>query len=232
MSVRWDSSRIHEFSQLRRLQIESDTITVAELVKAVVSPNLRGIQLGCSHPVSQAGGIPYGVTNLLHEILRILCNRSAESLRSVNINFEQVYLRHSETDSDSNFLHLIRPTLQFHRLEQLIINAIAAYNGELVMGMLTPAILAAWPKIELLSIPVLSVSPDTLEAATRTCPNLKSLTVMRLSEIFLGRLEAAIQNHSRRDGHELQELRLCIPAKVADPANTTEIAHFLCQLFP
>lgn len=73
-----------------------------------------------------------------------------------------------------------------------------------------------------LNIPVLNLLPDDLQTVARICLELRSIRVLRLSDVFL-ELPASDLPVSC---HPLHEIRLCYPSKVADPANVMGIARF------
>ena len=244
---RHDGEALRPLAKLRVLHIRSNPPAVALLMELIVAPNLEDVTLQFSvHPTArQLAEIEYtseDEVDALHDAVQTLCSaqRSAtlSSVKLMLLSFKLPERRRvSETETVSSLDALIKPLLQLHRLQDLVIDIWFIDNAPAVA--MVPDMLAAWPTLQRLNIPALSLSPDDFRIAARISPELKSIRAMRLSDEFLelpgtsaGVAASATVERAPTRGHPLQDIRLYSPSKISDPANVTKIARFLCELFP
>lgn len=240
-----DKESMRSLEKLRTLHVSSNTPTVALLMDLIVAPSLEDVTLQClvHPPARQLADDEYtsaDEVDALHDAVRALCERRSATLSSVKLLLFSFKLpeRHrvSETETVSSLDALVRPLLRLRRLRELVIDIWFVQNAPAVAAV--PDMLAAWPELQRLNIPALSLAPDDLRTAARISTELRSIRAMRLSDEFLElpdvSVGAAASGSAAKSpaGHPLQEIRLYSPSKIDDAANVARIARFLCEFFP
>lgn len=230
MALEWPGKEsVHPFASLRSLHVNTGVQEIALLMDIVVAPNLEDVTLHCmvyptGRRLTERKFAPPGEVDALHSIVNTLCDRCAHSLQTVKLQLFSFKL------PELSFEAVIKPLLQLHRLQELLVDVWFVQNAPVVLPI--PDMLAAWPMLQRLNIPVLSLSPGDLQTVARICPELRSIRVMRLSDAFLELPDASATIPLPVSRHPLHEIRLYFPSKVADPANVTKIARFLSDVFP
>ena len=97
--------------------------------------------------------------------------------------------------------------------------------------------LAAWPELQRLNLPDVSLSPDDLRTAARICPKLKSIRAMQLSDEFESHCETAdaatsVAAEQPSAGHPLQMIQFCSAQRTMRSGEVKKIARFIYGLFP
>ncbi|KAI0724803.1 hypothetical protein C8Q72DRAFT_649525 [Fomitopsis betulina] len=217
----WDKADIQPFARLRRLRIYTYVAAIATILDAINAPELADIDL---YHRRSSGGPKTNFSSVLPGIVRMLCDRNAESLRMVSLDVEE---------ECQHFYSLVRPLFTLHQLRDLEFHL--SYGTELE-SMALPDMVESLPVLERLTVSAAILTLKVLRALARASPGLQSLTVRRVSGEFstggFSLATPASQPGREIVGHALRELHILDPEQVAAPADVSKLACFLDELFP
>ncbi|KAH9919018.1 uncharacterized protein B0H18DRAFT_1029401 [Fomitopsis serialis] len=187
------------FANLRHLHLNGPLMGVRNLVNVIVAPELEDVELVCQgnldDDIDLGVDIPEGNSDVLYVMFNLFSRRNALSLRRFHFTHTDadVPLLPDPAATATQATGPGSPLLELRALQDVMIlqalRDVKYYAEPNILGWVN-----AWPRLRTLALSALVVFPETLQYIARTCPQVESLTVWKLSTKFvesLSRLEAS-----------------------------------------
>ncbi|KAH9919016.1 uncharacterized protein B0H18DRAFT_1029396 [Fomitopsis serialis] len=230
------------FAQLKRLQIDGRTTSVAAVISVIVAPKLEAVELACGDwhwdPETRDTVL---VEDALTVIFNHLRRRTGTTLRKFHLSLREYSgeLFPKGTAPGTRFPISAGPLLGLCRLEDVMIHQYRLSGDREYLCINVPALVAAWPTLRFLTLPGLAVNMESLQVISRTCTRLERLTAKCLSWSWFD-VPGAMEGRSFRldtaasdtIASALRELRFEEPLKAILPDTASNVARLLDSLFP